>query len=335
MKMLSMTLKLALTVCVVAASAFLIAPASAQNKKPAGDSGVKYVFVNNTHGKWTDEQIFWTFQEDGSNWKSLKEAPTVMCPNKNGRVYFYVGAKPKDYYDRGAYWDFIEYVANGNKWAGNTTQVDAWSLPITIEMGNHKVGVNESRKKMFEAFAKDCPPEFKGCIKGDFYIVSPAHEGGMEKGGKFANYFDKYVDEVWDMYKEEKKTPSGKFTGKVEGGALIFTPVGGGKQIVCKSKPSTQDILLGEGVLQPNPGFCGAFNRHVAADPADWRDKSKFYQELPCNWYAKFCHEHAIDHRSYGFCYDDASEQASYFAATGDTCTVVIGWDEVDVKPAK
>jgi hypothetical protein len=111
------------------------------------------------------------------------------------------------------------------------------------------------------------------------------------------------------------------------GTALKFTPTGGGKAFTCESKPTSHDILVGEGVLGRNAAFCGAFNRHVAADPADWNNVAKFYQAEPCNWYSKFLHEHTIDHKCYGFCYDDASEQAAYFSDKGDTLIVTFYWD--------
>jgi hypothetical protein len=285
-----------------------------------------YTFVNKTNGKWTDDQCFWSL-DGGKEWHSFAKEPTVPCPEGGGRVYFRMGDAPKNFDDRAAYWDFIEwnYKVGGN-WSGNTTQVDAFGLPLTIELGDKKVGINESRSKLFAAFLKDCPEPFRDCVKGDYWILSPAR-AGFRKGGPHGDYFDKYVDEIWDTYTAKKETPSGKFTGEVVGTALTFTPKDGGKAITCESKPSTQDILLGEGVLGKNAAFCGAFNRHVAADPADWRDVSKFYQAEPCNWYAKFLHEHTIDHKCYGFCYDDASEQAAYFSDKGKTLVVTFYWD--------
>jgi hypothetical protein len=135
---------------------------------------------------------------------------------------------------------------------------------------------------------------------------------------------------VWEMYAQEKKTPSGKFLGKVVQGALTFTPLDGGKgskPYTCASKPSTQDIVLGEGVFRNNPAFAGAFNRHVAADPADWKNPAKFYQAEPCNWYARYLHEHSFGHKAYGFSYDDASEQAPFFSAKGSEVVVTLYWD--------
>ena len=69
----------------------------------------------------------------------------------------------------------------------------------------------ESRRKLFEAFRKEAPKEFQACVKGDFWIVSPC-KAGFNKGGPHANYFDKYVNDVWDMYAKKQNTPSGKYS---------------------------------------------------------------------------------------------------------------------------
>ncbi len=302
-----------------------LAPVALGAKKPAPAGGLVYSFVNRTGGNFTDEQCFWSL-DGGRQWHSFAESPTTPCPGGNGRVYFRIGAAPRNFDDRNACWDFIEYAYGGGVWHGNTTQVDAFCIPLTIELGRQKLGIVEPRNKLFEAFRNEAPTEFKACVKDDKWILSPCR-AGFNKGGPHAHYFDKYIDEVWSMYADEKPTPSGKWIGHSAGGALTFTPARGGKPVTCPRKPTTQDAFLGEGVLAGNPQFCAAINRHVLADPADWRDPAKFYQADPCNWYAKILHEHTIDHKCYGFCYDDVSEQAAFFSGKGDTLTVTLNWD--------
>jgi hypothetical protein len=302
---------------------------AAEVVKGAGPEDSYYTFVNKTNGKWKDEEIFWS-KDMGKSWHTIKES---AANGGNGRIYICMGKKPEPFGDDwGAYWDFLEYNSNGKKWIGNTTQVDAWCLPITLEIGSHKVGIKDPRTKMFEEFKKEAPKEFKSCVLGDFWIVSP-FKADMGTGKPFEKYFEKYVDGLWDKYLDGVKTPSGKYVGKsVKDGGLTFTPVEGGTGknggvVSCASKPNTKNILLGEGVLGGNPGFCAAFNRGVADDPADWRNVSKFYQKEPYNWYSKFLHKHSIDNRAYGFCYDDYAEQAAYFAGEGDHLIVTFYWD--------
>ena len=296
---------------------------------PAQQAGraqrLTYRFVNRTGGAFGDDQCFWSLN-DGRDWHSFAKEPTADCPIGNGRVYFRLGAAPKNLDDRRAYWDFIEYAYGNGTWHGNTTQVDAFCIPMTIELGDKKLGIVQSRSKRFETFRSQAPKEFQTCAKSDFFILSPCR-AGFGKDGPNGKYFDSYIDTVWRQYATEKKTPSGQWTGKVVDGALIFTPLHVGKPLRCDRKPTTQDVFLGTGVLGGNPQFCAAINRHVLADPADWRNSAKFYQAEPCNWYSKFLHEHSLDHKAYGFCYDDVSEQAAFFSGKGQNLTVTLYWD--------
>src|SRR5262249_11812179 len=161
-------------------------------------------------------------------WHSFAKEPTVPCPSGNGRVYLRLGAAPRNFDDREAYWDFIEYAHDGGTWHGNTTQVDAFCIPLTVELGDKRVGIVESRRKLFDVFRAQAPREFAACVKGDWWILSPCR-AGFGAGGPNGTYFDKYIGEVWDAYATKKMTPSGKWVGEVVDGALTFTPTGGGK----------------------------------------------------------------------------------------------------------
>lgn len=292
----------------------------------AAEDELIYRFVNKTNGKFGDDQCFWSLNA-GREWHSFAESPTVPCPRGNGRVYLRLGAAPKNLNDRQACWDFIEYAhRNADTWSGNTTQVDAFCIPITIELGQKKMGIIEPRTKLFETFRREAPEAFKSCVKGDWWIVAPC-SADFRKSGPHGGYFDAYINEVWTLYAQEKKTPSGKWTGKVTDGALTFTPIAGGRSYTCKSKPSTQDAFMGTGVLATNPRFCAAINRHVLADPADWDNPAAFYRAEPCNWYARFLHEHSIDNKAYGFCYDDDANQAAFFSGKGRELIVTLSWD--------
>ncbi len=290
----------------------------------AAPADCQYKFVNNTAGRWSDAECFWSM-DNGSTWNSFKSHPTAPCPTGNGRVYIRLGQAPRNFDDRDTYWDFIEYAYGDGRWSGNTTQVDAFCIPITLAMGGHRVGIVGNRADLFKKFLADCPSAFRDCVKGDIWIMSPAR-AGFGKTGPHADYFQAYIDEVWKTYADATPTPSGKYTGKVNGDSLTFTPVAGGKSYTCAGKPDTQDVLLGQGVLAANAPFCAAFNRHVAADPADWHTPARYYQANPCNWYARFLHTRAIDHKCYGFCYDDFADQAAYFSAKGNEVAVTVNW---------
>jgi dienelactone hydrolase len=293
-------------------------------------AGTAFRFVNQSGGEYADADCYWSL-DHGKTWHSFADEPTTPCPTGNGRVYLRQGAPPANFDDRTTRWDFIEYALDNAGWHGNTTQVDAFCLPITITLGDKQVGIDKSRRELIAAFRKEAPAEFQKCAASDLWLMSPCR-AGFGAGGPHENYFDKYIDEIWAKYARKQPTPSGKWIGEVTGEKLTFTPVGGGESISCPKKPSTQDAFLGTGDLATNPRFCAAINRHVLDDPADWLDPRKYYLAEPYNWYAKFFHDHSLGNKAYGFCYDDVGDQGAFFSGRGDEVVVTLYGDAS--KPA-
>jgi RNA polymerase sigma factor (sigma-70 family) len=277
----------------------------------------------------------------------LSTANKVVVPKMNsGRLYIsmgspmyfrvhgegYAGANicnPTDP-NRDVYFDFVEFTLNDSGFHGNTTQVDAFGFPLTIEVvntaGDSKMaGIRESRKALFAAFNKDLPKEFASCIQEPYRIVAPC-SADFGKGKTNGNYLDGYIDEVWKSYSTPTRTPGG-WTGQVVDGSLVFTGPAG-KSYRLARKPTTQEALLGNGILGSSPQFCAAINRHVLADPADWSKPSKYYKAGPANYYAKFWHDHGITGKAYGFCYDDVNAQDTLIELRKPTrLNVSVSWD--------
>ena len=181
---------------------------------------------------------------------------------------------------------------------------------------------------MFAAFKQDTSREFQSCVQ-DFRQIASPHRADFGKGKPQANYFDRYIDEVWAAFATETKTPGG-WTGHVVDDALEFVPPKGGKPLRCPRKPTTEEALLGSGILGKLPQFCAAINRHVLADPADWQNPAKFYLAPPANFYAKFWHDHGLNGKAYGFCYDDVSQQDTLIHCTKPAKLVItLFWDSV------
>ncbi|HTI21492.1 MAG TPA: beta-1,3-glucanase family protein, partial [Kutzneria sp.] len=80
--------------------------------------------------------------------------------------------------------------------------------------------------------------------------------------------------------------------------------------------------------MASNPNMCAALNRHTAQLPSSQQqDPSQFYQAAPGNYYAKFWHDHAINHLAYGFPYDDVAGQSSFIShGNPQWLEVAVGW---------
>jgi hypothetical protein len=98
-------------------------------------------------------------------------------------------------------------------------------------MAGKKAGITASRTKLFAAFRKEAPKEFRACCADEFWILSPCR-AGFNQNGPNGHYFDAYIEEVWGRYAVEKPTPSGKWKGKVVNNTLTFTPVDGGYGVI-------------------------------------------------------------------------------------------------------
>ncbi|MFF2483325.1 beta-1,3-glucanase family protein [Paenibacillus sp. NPDC058071] len=244
----------------------------------------------------------------------LSDVPIVSTPAiSSGRMFLSIGSPMyiKLYSDGYAgpdvnnatdpnndiYWDFVEFTLDAGGYHGNTTRVDAFGFPITHRLITHDgfdrtVGETETRAALFAAYLNEVPAEFKTLVQALYRILAPA-KGGFKEGGPYANYFDSYIESVWN-----KPGP----------------------------KPTTQEVLLGIGAAS-DPQDCAALNRGVFEDPAHWNDPSYYYKSAVSNFYAKFWHDHSIDGLSYGFCYDDVNNQAAYLEHNNPAALIItVGW---------
>lgn len=278
---------------------------------------------------------------------SLAEAKSVPLPRMSAaRIFLSVGspmylrvigegyagadvANPTDP-NADVYFDFVEFTYDALGWHGNTTQVDQFGFPLVIEIAgrdgtSRKAGITKSRTAIFEAFAKDAPAAFKGCVKSPYRIVSPC-AADFRTGASNGTYFDAYLTDVWAKFANPTQLAGG-WTGHVVDGALTFTDASG-KTITCPQKPTSEEALLGGGILGQAPKFCAAINRRVLDEPADWNTPAKYYAAEPYNFYAQFWHEQSIDGKAYGFCYDDVNDQSSYIEHRDPTSlNISISWD--------
>ncbi|WUH95943.1 beta-1,3-glucanase family protein [Streptomyces sp. NBC_00433] len=198
-------------------------------------------------------------------------------------MYFYVGS-PNSQYN-----DFIEFTIGATVFNGNTTRVDAWALPLAIRLHSHsgediQLGDSQdlftmSRDQVFQSFQNAVPQQFKvlAQTQAPYRIIAPGSDPSFRTGGVNANYYTAYA------------------------------------QSVGVNEP-TSNIFGCAGTMGADAAKCAALNRHTATLPAaQQQDPTKFYTGGdPANWYAKYWHDHGINHLAYGFPYDDVAGQAAY-----------------------
>lgn len=238
----------------------------------------------------------------------------------------------------------------------NTTRVDQFGFPIKMRVQglggfDQTVGepLTESRAQLFSAFQSALPAQFAGLATtpySPYRIVAPAH-GTFGTGKANATYLDSYIAQVWNRYRSETLNFTldnlGSFSGHVQGNTFVFT---GGNQngtYYINGVPSTQDVLLGAGLLADPTGassanigtqlqiqaqLCAALNRHVAETPSLWYAQGSHYPAgSAANWYAKFWHDHALSALAYGFAYDDVGGfSPSVHTQAPTDVTFTIGW---------
>ncbi|NGO70229.1 beta-1,3-glucanase family protein [Streptomyces boncukensis] len=269
---------------------------------------------------------------------------TLTLPRMSGRIYTALGGKlrmkavedgdgkPALAYPAG--WvesdpnfevlhDAAEFTYNESGMYCNTTMVDMFSVPLSLRLQGQKdqeAGTlkDGARDQVFETLRGT--EGFDRLVIGDRRVLAPSHGIGA---GRFAgDYFDPYVDQVWETYQGKDLTVStdaGRFTGRVRGGKLAFT----GPGELSFDRPSTSDVLFCHGALQaPNDGVQGpvaavlgaALNRTTLAAHADQPtdDPSGFYGGKITHHYAKALHAATTDGKAYGFAFDDVGGFASY-----------------------
>jgi hypothetical protein len=262
---------------------------------PPAQNVLMVKILNRTNGRYPDSQVYWSYNGVAH---SIADQPYFDMPvNTAGRMYFYLGSPSSQYFD------FIEFTVGASVFNGNTTRVDAFGIKLAMRLHAHdgydvSVGEDlttfqEDRSVTFQKFINEVPQEFRVLAQSQapYRIIAPGSDPTFRAGGVNANYFTAYAQSVG-----------------------ITAP--------------TSDIFGCAGVLANDPGHCAALNRHVAHLPqSDWSTPSLYYQAAPANYYAKFWHDHAINHLAYGFPYDDYAGQSSFIShGNPQWLEVAIGW---------
>ncbi len=296
------------------------------------------------------------------------------CIDENGNTVGpgYTSPDPNNPFDpnRDFLYEIVELNLEQNNtdlvFHGNTSRVDSFQYPIGLEItgsrGTQTVGEISEKNNIVTAFTSGAPIEFKKCVdEKTGVITAPSKTPEFKEGqGIYANYFQPYIDRVWEKYKTSplafRDGDGVLWEGGVEGERLIVTgnapgSAFDGQQAIIEKRPNTQEVLEGKGVFNSGNAFdkriqaqfCAAFNRHVINDQAggdpgiqDWGNPSTFYQTSPYNYYASFWHneEYVLNGKGYGFAYDDVFDQASLlYEPKTEAIKIVLGSIQNNTSP--
>lgn len=249
----------------------------------------------------------------------------------------------------GIRWEIIEFSNADNGLWVNTTRVDAFQYPMGVELWG-AAGANNSYLKAGDLLSHDevvakwqqqlgGDSDFSACLRevitfDNFgaIIEQPTKLQSFKEGGTSQNYYQAYIDAVWDYFSSHTLTCNqgerGVWTGTIANGVLTMTSdFNGGTTAKIYGKPTTQDIIEGKGRLAEGnendkalqAQFCGAMTRGVVQlvdHQQDWGNAADFYVNRGYNVYNKyawFFHQTDVSHngKTYGFAYDDTFDQSS------------------------
>lgn len=305
---------------------------------------------------------------------------TLPIPLESGRIYFAEGelqfamVRTGDGGDglvqpsvtnlgdpsAGTDWGFVELTfTNEGAIYANISYVDfvgmILSMDLTTSYGTPKQVTKGLSAGSMETIcdeirqqgSEDGRPWGKMCIGGasgaPVRVLSPNDYTVIDPNG-FANYWDNYVDRVWDEY---SRTP---LIVNTQGDAGNVSCRVSGDQLNCPGdnlgfqKPSAADIWGCNGGPFENRGngvhlaavarICAAFVRSTLLLPGGnvqpALPASSYYTVDPTNHYSRLIHKHEVDGRGYAFPYDDVNagnENASGTVASGNPSllTVYVG----------
>lgn len=286
----------------------------------------------------------------GSNGAALVE-PSVLNPS-DPNIH-------KDF-------SFAELSFNSAQVFANITYVDFVSIPVALTLyandGSYPQHVSGMRDGDLGQIADGLRAQNKKDNAGWDRLIVHGKDGQILRilspnsaistnGALFSGYYHRYVNEVWDRYRDHDLTVNtqaqfGNVSGRVNGDGLTL----GGASFI---KPMTRDIFsCSTGPFQTGsdiernaiiPRLAAAFNRTtllLESETPDGDSVKDYYQHSPTNHYSRIVHAHNVDGKGYAFPYDDVtktdgSDVAGVVYGPPRILICGIGGSEAGLKPAE
>ncbi|KEF52971.1 uncharacterized protein A1O9_10878 [Exophiala aquamarina CBS 119918] len=255
-------------------------------------------------------------------------------------------------------WGFVELTFNKDQLYANISYVDfVGSIPtgLSLETASgatqHVSGMGaDGLESVCQGLMQQRQRDGKGW---DQLIVQPQgrplrvlslNQVVKIKPDIFADYYDKYIDQVWQHLSSSEVAIDTQMAAGV-----VKARVQGDKLSVGKSqfaKPTTLDILsCDSGAFATGsdaevnaiiPRIAAAFNRSTLLDTQSFpEDKALHYKNQVTNHYSRVVHEHNSDGKGYAFPYDDVQktggpdQSGEVHASDATLLTVTVGGGKV------
>ena len=244
-------------------------------------------------------------------------------------------------------WDFAEFNFDSASLFVNTSQVDAFAIPIRLTLDGDvasqpvsEVGVHGSGWKAVQsaiaANATFSPLLIENASGSFVRVLQPSD--GITYGVFSSTYLDAYIKQCWTFYQSDTMTIDlsaagfGTVTGTVDSDMNFNFTDSSGCSVASIPLPTTQQAFACNGPLATGNAEQQAIQNVIAAGlnrgvlltaSQPMCDSPQFYQEPATNVYSQILHQNFIGQLAYGFAYDDQCGFAPAMSNTSPTTLTV------------
>ncbi len=242
-------------------------------------------------------------------------------------------------------YDVLEFTFNAGGLNCDLTQVDAFGLPISMQVTGTQHGTqnaggwNQSRSEIFSTFTSNATYAKLALTNGttQLRILNPSH--GIDLGLFSSTFLDTVIKNAWNQYQSGSPLKisitggqfAGNYLGTTKGANTPMVITLGGTYVGQIGYPTTSQAFYCNGVFDQGNTAMGAVANVVAT--AINRGILSKTQQPDCtvadfypsggtwNGYAQLLHTLADDGLCYAFAYDDQCNQSSDLSESNPT-----GW---------
>ncbi|KAK1918151.1 hypothetical protein P3342_000871 [Pyrenophora teres f. teres] len=235
-------------------------------------------------------------------------------------------------------WTFCEFTYNDAQLFANISYVDFVSIPIALTL--------ESSQAQTQTVPGMRPDGFQAIANGQPLRVLSPNNLLVGKAGAWGNYWDGYVQAVWNKFRNEDmiintQAAAGNLRGRVQSNNQLQFPEAGNFDqptaadiFSCSTGPFATGANAARNAVIPR--LAAAFNRSILLNTPsnqfpNGSNPSQYYKDPTTNHYSRLVHDVQKDGRGYAFPYDDVVPDGgqdvagTLFAGSPTLFTIAVG----------